>query len=82
MKKYINIIVKAGYSPSYVKDAIISKNTYRLMMIVENLKRKRQQDISTNYKLYSDTIKKLNHQIKEIQTEISKIALALSNQNY
>ncbi len=82
MKRYINIIVKAGYSLSYIKDAIVSKNTYRLMMVVEDLKMQRKQHTGAEYNLYSDAIKKLNHCIKEIQTEVSKIALDLSNRNY
>ena len=82
MKSYINTIVKAGYSPFYVKDAIVSKNAYRLMMVVEDLKRQRKQHIGAEYNIYSDAIKKLNHCIKEIQIENSRIALCLSNQNY
>ena len=81
-KKFLNIVVKAGYSPPYVMDAIISKNTYRLMMMVEDLKRQRQQDVGAEYNLYSDAIKILNHIIKEIQIEVSRIALQLSNKNY
>lgn len=81
-KKFLIIIVKAGYSPSYVMDAIISKNTYRLMMMVEDLKRQRQQYVGADYNLYSDAIKILNHCIKEIQIEVNIIALQLSNKNY
>ncbi len=80
--KYIDVLVKEGYSPSYIMDVIEHKDISMLTQVIENLKIKRQDCIGKDYPNYTKAIKMLSLCVEELAVQNSVDNIKRTNLEY
>lgn len=80
--KYIDVLVKEGYSPSHIMDVIEHKDISTLIQVIENLKIKRQDCIGKDYSNYTNAIKMLSLCVEELAIQNSINSIKRTNLEY